>query len=295
MVQITDGHDQTANISKGMLWHANFGLICDDNLPPNETVHLTLELVNGQGRQWHIPFALHKHEVEDFETADLQSFEWKHTGQFSWSISDEQSPDGIFSVRSGGISHQQSSELYIDWMVALDDSISFFVHTSTEPHFDRLKFAVNGIEWDCWTGNTNWTHVVYKVNAGQKRFSWIYEKDVDNSTAEDAAWIDFVVFPRRPSPTGLISIAEQGISMAIYPNPARDKVYIDLRSDKLTYAEVRILDATGRFVYTRAGMKLAEGNYQIMLTTDQLQAGIYTVVVLTTTGSVAGKLIILPR
>ncbi len=62
-------------------------------------------------------------------------------------------------------------------------------------YFDYLKFYIDGLKQDEWSGEQDWTKVSFPVTAGIRTFEWTYSKDGSMSEGEDTAWIDDIVFP----------------------------------------------------------------------------------------------------
>ncbi len=133
--------------------------------------------------------------VEDWETGNFSKFPWVPTGNQPWSIDNVVKFEGLYSAKSGVITHGQTSGFSIDYNVMYDDSISFWRKISTEPFNDKLKFYIDGIMIGQWAGSSDWKHYTYPVLAGPHTFKWSYEKDASGSVGQDAAWVDFIEFP----------------------------------------------------------------------------------------------------
>lgn len=135
--------------------------------------------------------------IEDWETGDFTSFGWENDEDHPWVIvtAEEEVYEGDYAVRSGEIDDDQSSELTINYGVLNNDSISFYVKTSTEASYDYLRFYIDGEMIDQWAGETEWQYVSYPIMAGEHTITWSYEKDGIVSSGEDVAWIDYIEFP----------------------------------------------------------------------------------------------------
>ena len=133
--------------------------------------------------------------LEDWETGTFTNFEWQFAGSSTWQITGEQKYEGAYSAKSGTIGHNASSEMKLSYNVMTADSISFYVKTSSETSYDYLKFYVNNTMLGQWAGETNWMRVAFPVNAGQQTFRWVYSKDANTVGGQDAAWVDYIVFP----------------------------------------------------------------------------------------------------
>ncbi|MCK9616794.1 MAG: C25 family cysteine peptidase [Lentimicrobiaceae bacterium] len=133
--------------------------------------------------------------LEDWESGGMTGFNWATSGDAEWAVSDETPYEGTFCAKSGDISDYQSTIITLDYNVMADDSISFFCKVSSEEDYDYLKFYLDGAVINQWSGEVDWTRVVYPVTAGQHTFKWEYMKDVSQSNGTDAAYLDFIVLP----------------------------------------------------------------------------------------------------
>ena len=133
--------------------------------------------------------------MEDFELGDFDQFDWEFNS-FPWIIVDgDQAYEGNYAARSATISHNQNSTIELECSVVADGDISFYYKVSSEGNYDKLKFYINNIEQDNWSGEVAWTEVTYAVTAGDNTFKWEYSKDVSVSSGDDCAWIDNIILP----------------------------------------------------------------------------------------------------
>jgi len=146
--------------------------------------------------------------IEDFERGNLNTMNWLSGGNNPWTITNTSSSlTGKFSARSGIIGDMQTSDLLITLEVVADDSIRFWLNTSSEKLADYLKFSVDGLEKGSWSGETAWTRVAFVVTPGIHTFKWSYQKDYIASGGSDIVMIDNVQFPPiSPSlPLGILA------------------------------------------------------------------------------------------
>jgi hypothetical protein len=162
--------------------------------------------------EWEVVFALHVtagggyddtitfnlvvgRQIEDFETGDFSAYAWQMSGNLPWTVDNAVVYEGGYSAKSGSITHYQISSM----SVTLDDlqagEISFYYKVSSESGWDYLKFYIDGIQQDQWSGEINWTRAAYTVSAGSHTFRWSYTKDGSVSQGSDCGWVDFIVFP----------------------------------------------------------------------------------------------------
>jgi hypothetical protein len=133
--------------------------------------------------------------VESFESGNFEAFPWQFSGIQPWVIDTESTFDGLYSARSGAITHNQTSAMEMNLVVAVADSVSFYRRVSSESGYDFLKFFVNGVLKGQWSGNVSWGRVAYPVSTGENVLKWVYEKDGSVSTGSDCAWVDYIVLP----------------------------------------------------------------------------------------------------
>jgi subtilisin family serine protease len=136
--------------------------------------------------------------VDDFETNDFSRFNWSTRGHELWQIivcGVIPPIDGNYAARSGVITHNQRSELTLNYYAAQDDSIGFYYWVYSEEGGDFLKFYIDNVLQDQWSGETGWQWVSFPVNAGNRIFKWEYIKNAEISAGNDIALIDYVKLP----------------------------------------------------------------------------------------------------
>jgi hypothetical protein len=139
--------------------------------------------------------------VEDWESGDMGQYDWQTSGNANWSVSTVNPYEGQYCAKSGTITHNQNTYLTLEYEVFTDDVISFMYKVSSETNYDYLKFKIDGIQKDQWSGEVGWTEAEYPVTAGVHTFEWQYMKDGSVSSGSDAAWIDFIILPAPPVTT----------------------------------------------------------------------------------------------
>ena len=221
--------------------------------------------------------------VEDWESNDFSSYPWTTSGNAPWTIiSGTNVFEGGFAARSGVISDDQQSILSVTLNIVADDTISFYKKVSCEygsqwsQWWDYLVFHVNTTEMGRWDGEIDWSREAFFVTAGSRTFKWTYIKDYIYSEGEDAAWIDFVVFP--PFQTD-ISVPEQSnVSHYItcFPNPANDMITISLGVYKSDIISMDIVDLNGKLVLSvENNLIIEQGEYTKTINVAHLSAGNY--------------------
>ena len=131
---------------------------------------------------------------EDFETGDFNTFPWEHYGETNWTITSGEKYSGTYSAKAGVISHDEITTLLVK-LDCVSGNITFYHKVSSESNFDYLKFYIDGVERDSWSGEKNWAEASFPVTAGTRTFEWTYSKDSADSGGDDTAWIDDIEFP----------------------------------------------------------------------------------------------------
>jgi hypothetical protein len=133
--------------------------------------------------------------VEDWETNTFTKFPWQQSGAKPWALTSLRRWEGLYSSASGLISDYQNSQMFLSYASATDDSISFYISTSSEQDYDFLMFSIDGVLQEQWSGETPWTRASFPVAAGQHVFKWIYLKDLAYAGGLDRVWVDFIALP----------------------------------------------------------------------------------------------------
>ena len=131
---------------------------------------------------------------EGFETGDFSMFDWTFSDDESWTVTSDQKISGAHSAQAGSIDDSESSTLTVRFD-CVSGNISFYCKVSSESRCDYLRFYIDGVKQDEWSGEQDWIQVSFPVTAGTRTFKWTYSKDDSYSEGSDTAWIDEVVFP----------------------------------------------------------------------------------------------------
>jgi hypothetical protein len=175
---------------------ATFSVTADSSIPIGTIVPFSVAITAASGYSTSTTF---NHIIglqqETFETGSFASFPWA-LGIYPWTIANTGVYAGIYSAKSGTITHNQSSELSLQATVNTAGTISFYYKVSSEASYDYLRFYIDGTPQDSWSGTTgSWEQVSYTVTTGSHAFKWAYSKDGSESVGSDCAWIDNIIFP----------------------------------------------------------------------------------------------------
>ncbi len=203
--------------------------------------------------------------VEDWETATFTKFPWSFSGNSDWELDNATIWEGSYAARSKSILNNQSASLDVDYNVMFDDSISFYRKVSSELFHDGLSFYIDDMKVGFWTGNQNWKRMSYPVTAGPHTFRWEYSKDAVTASGQDAAWVDFIVFPPETrtmvfAGNNMNSCANQAVQMNATATNYQSLLWTTSGSG--TFSSSSILNP----VYTPSASDVAAGSVTLTLT-----------------------------
>ena len=195
-ITISDDNAMITSLSAGSTNTVTLNVSVSASAPVGHTANFSLAITadnsytNNDGFTETIGLVL-----EDFESGNFSSFGWVNGGDANWTIDSSSPYEGSSSAKSGTISDSQTSELVLTADVSSAGDISFYRKVSSESSYDFLRFYIDGVEQDSWSGSVGWSQVVYTVSVGNHTFKWAYEKDSSYSSGDDCAWIDYIIFP----------------------------------------------------------------------------------------------------
>ena len=222
--------------------------------------------------------------VEDWETGDFSQFEWTTGGTAPWFIDNSMYYEGTNSSRSGNITDDQTSVMEIEIDVTSADTLSFYKKVSCEesPYsssgywYDYLKFEIDGSTKGQWDGVIDWSREAYYLTTGTHTLKWTYYKDGNTSEGDDAAWVDFVVFPPIDMSTLINEKEVDRTSLNIYPNPAKDYINIHYTLKEKSNVTINLYNINGQQIATLLNKtKRNQGEYTQLMMTNNLNSGVY--------------------
>lgn len=234
---------------------------------------------------------------ERFETGGFDNLPWQQSVLYPWRI-DCMAHNGNYCARSATIGDAQKSTLMLDVVTLSDDSISFWYRVSSEGH-DWLYFYIDGRKVGFWSGNSGWQRYVRPLRAGRHRLEWAYQKDASRSEREDCAYIDDIHLPlavwqcrcgtsEQDTHTIAILPIEENRVFHVYPNPATDKVVIELDNSPLS-RHIEVFDQYGRMVDK---IFVAANCNSTQYFTTLLRFGVYSMVLHDQNGNHVQKIIV---
>lgn len=196
-VTIDNNSANFGSLNQGQTAQGVFTITANSSTPAGQAAVLNL-VVDANGGAYNTTFALGisiGHIIEDWESGTMTEFEWETGGSNNWSISTETPYEGAYCVKSGSIGDQQTSYLSITFNVLADGEIGFYKKVSSEATYDFLRFYIDDVMMDQWSGTVGWSDEVYNVSAGMHTFKWAYEKDQSVANGSDCGWVDYITLP----------------------------------------------------------------------------------------------------
>jgi hypothetical protein len=134
--------------------------------------------------------------LEDFED-DTLSVDTSSGGDAAWFRTSSQAHRGSWSLRSGDIDDEETSDVIVD-VPSGATSLSFWYRVSTEEDFDFLTVIVDSSTELSVSGEVDWTQATLDVT-GASTVTFRYEKDVFIADGDDAVYIDDLQFTANVS------------------------------------------------------------------------------------------------
>lgn len=129
---------------------------------------------------------------------DTTGLNYTLSGNAQWSGQGGFGHDGVDSVRSGQIADSQQSTM--ETTVTGPGRVTFWWKVSSEQGYDYLRFYLNGTLQSSISGEVSWQERTFDLPAaGTYTLRWIYSKDSSYAEAEDAGWVDQLVFTPAPA------------------------------------------------------------------------------------------------
>ena len=118
-----------------------------------------------------------------------------------WALENTSSFEGSYSLKSEVIADNQNASIEVTRNFQGSNSfVAFAYKVSSEIGYDELKFYIDNVEQDAWSGNLAWRTRHYPLTPGNHTLRWSYEKDGSLSEGSDMAWVDGVVLSTPNTP-----------------------------------------------------------------------------------------------
>ena len=214
--------------------------------------------------------------VEDFESGDLETFNWTSEGAAPWFTTTLAPAVGTYCSQSGSIGNNEGSEMILTLDILEDGNIAFNRKVSSEDTYDFLEFYIDGVMMDEWSGELGWEEFSYPITTGLRTFKWVYVKDFTVSNGEDAAWVDEIVLPQFDVPVSVEELETYGFSIEANPNPFNNNAIITLALEKPTEISLSIFNVAGSKVNQLLNFEtLTTGVHNFDIDGANLPQGVY--------------------
>ncbi|MBU4486685.1 MAG: T9SS type A sorting domain-containing protein, partial [Candidatus Delongbacteria bacterium] len=218
-------------------------------------------------------------QIEDFETGDFSAFNWYFEGDQPWITDTSDAYQGIYSARSGAISHGQTSSILLNCDIINAGDVSFYVKTSSESVYDNLTFYIDDGQIQRWSGiNTEWSLQTYPVSTGIHTFKWTYKKDPSVSAGEDCVRLDNINFPGMNDQSSVDSdsyLPATSFLYQNYPNPFNPETSISFALSEKGKVDLSVYNIKGEKVYNLVNDFKDKGRHSVIFNADNLNSGIY--------------------
>ncbi|MBM3435323.1 MAG: hypothetical protein FJY07_03785, partial [Bacteroidetes bacterium] len=221
-------------------------------------------------------FQLEVSTAWSFESGSFEA-QWTFGGNAPWFVTTELPYDGLYCSRSGAIGHSQSSTMEISLFLTTGGNISFYKKVSSEASYDFLRFYIDDVLQESWSGTVAWSQSSYAVTSGQHTFTWTYIKDVSVVSGSDCAWVDYINFPPFapfPDPAD-ISINPLSVEVTLPPDASTVEIVeiSNLGDLDLTYSVIKQASSKAPMAYCTANGGCDEYISQVVFNTINKLSG----------------------
>ena len=193
-ITMLDAREDCYVLNANESYLATFVFHPDADFEPARVVDALIDVTVGDNYYRTFPVTLiGEVNCEGFDEGIPQTFDL--TDSANWVRVSATSVSGGYSMRSGTITHNETSSIVLNFTAVRNGEVSFFYKTSSENNYDWLNFYLDGQRVDRWSGLHDWTYVFYNVMAGEHTLKWEYAKDYSVDGNADCVWIDEVCLP----------------------------------------------------------------------------------------------------
>lgn len=207
---------------------------------------------------------------EDFETTALAFSIGQGTSDAPWARSETAAYTGRWSLRSGTITHDQSTDAVITVPTGAT-TLDFTHKVSSESGWDFFRVLVDGVEIGTSSGLLDWTPVDTIDVSGAAELILRYDKDTSATVGDDAAWVDNLRFGGFTAQQG--SITPQMVNAWI-KNLARP--FLNRKITVTDFSDIERPSRTGTFAVVGRSYPVAVSErhgsrrYTLTVTTETL-------------------------
>ncbi len=215
--------------------------------------------------------------LETFETNNYSSYPWNMSGNMPWLTTSSDAYTGAFSSLSGIITHSQQSVMNLRLDFTADGTISFARKVSSEQDYDFLRFLIDDVEVEAWSGDVPWGEVGYPLSAGIHKLSWVYQKDEIVSAGTDHAWVDEISLPPYQLTVATSIPLQSNIEAQLSPNPTAGKAVLELNLQRAEQVSIALFDCLGHQLRVYPAVETGSGRFTQELDLRDMASGLYFV------------------
>ena len=112
-ITINSGTDALGQIAAGSSASADFNITCSASTPVGQSVDLAMAVDAGNYGFNHTYFTSVGLVLEDWELGNFTRFPWTFSGNANWTIANTGQYEGIYTAKSGVITHSQTSDMSV--------------------------------------------------------------------------------------------------------------------------------------------------------------------------------------
>lgn len=214
---------------------------------------------------------------ESFENTLISA--WKPLTEMPWLQNTQYASNGSKSIKSSTITDSQSSGISLQIGFSDNRTISFDYKVDSEADYDFLRFYLDGLPVQSWSGNTGWKTFSVELPAGMHTLSWQYMKDGNTASGEDAAWLDNFIFDGNTNTA--IDLAQQTADIQVFPIPFVDNFIIQ-NNDNQHIKSIKLFNMQGKLL--ASGLNFNQNQIHFPLDFDNsglLANGVYFIKIAT--------------
>lgn len=186
-----------------------------------------------------------------------------------WTTQTLQKNAGTYAAKSGVIGNSATSSMSSATITvpAGGGTLSFYLRVSSEANYDYLRFYIDGVQQNQWSGTVGWTQQTYTLAAGSRTLRWDYVKDSSNAVSEDAAYVDDISLSVLAPAALRIVDGNQGAGKTLVSDASGNATWQQITASSLSMPELVfiqdleipicssvIVGSTGNYVRTIKGV-----------------------------------------
>lgn len=163
-------------------------------------------------------------------------------GSANWGTQSTVKNAGTYAAKSGTIADNQATQMSHTVVVpAGGATLSFYYNVSSENGYDYLKFYIDGVMQNQWSGSIGWTQQTYLLAAGSRTLKWEYSKDSSSSSGSDAAYIDDITIVTAAPAALRIVDGNQGLGKALVSDANGNATWQQLTANNVSIPDLVVV------------------------------------------------------